>query len=273
MIIKPFSELPAATARRIRFVLCDIDDTLTDRGRLSSAAYAALGNLQGAGYKVIPVTGRPAGWCDLIARQWPVDGVVGENGAFYFHYDVPRRRMQRRFCYDADTRRRHRRDLERVAERIVLEVPGAAVAADQLYRESDLAIDYCEDVRRLDEQAVHRIAEIFDEEGATAKVSSIHVNGWFGDNDKSTMTRLMLKELFGYDMALEPDQSLFVGDSPNDCPMFESVGHAVGVANIREFTDQLPVLPHWITQQRGGNGFAEVAAHLVAAHTRGKSPT
>lgn len=265
MRMRPVQELPATAAQQVRFVLCDIDDTLTDNGRLSASAYAALEQLRGAGYKVIPVTGRPAGWCDLIARQWPVDAVVGENGAFYFHYDEAHRRMHRRFWYDAETRRRHRSSLEELAERIVREVPGAAVAADQMYRQSDLAIDYCEDVPPLDKQAIDRIVDIFHEEGATSKVSSIHVNGWFGENDKSTMSKTLLEEIFHYDMTAKPELSLFVGDSPNDCPMFESVGYSIGVANVQEFADQLAPCPQWIAQNRGGKGFAEIAGQLVAA--------
>lgn len=267
-MMRPLAEFPAPAARRVRFVLCDIDDTLTDHGRLPALAYAALERLKDAGIHVIPVTGRPAGWCDLIARQWPVDGVVGENGAFYFHYDEKNHRMRRRYCHPAETRRRHRLSLNALARRILREVPGAAVAADQPYRESDLAIDYCEDVPRLDRQSVAHIVDIFRAKGASAKISSIHVNGWFGDHDKSTMSKTMLNDIFGYDMTADPDESLFVGDSPNDCPMFESVGHSVGVANIADFADQLEPAPHWITRLRGGAGFAEVADRLVAARKR-----
>ena len=263
--MKPVQELPAEAARQVRFVLCDIDDTLTNGGRLSSAAYAALESLQRNGYKVIPVTGRPGGWCDLIARQWPIDAVVGENGAFYFQYDDAARRMHRRFWHDASTRRRHRAALEALGQRIIREVPGSAIAADQLYRENDLAIDYCEDVTALGRESVSRIVSIFQEEGAQARVSSIHVNGWFGDNDKATMSSMLLSEVYHHDMKSYPEATLFVGDSPNDCPMFAAVGCAVGVANIRDFTDELAPGPQWVTSARGGEGFAELAARLIAA--------
>jgi len=263
--MRPLTEFSSAAAREVRFVLCDIDDTLTDNGRLSALAYQALEQFRNAGLRVIPVTGRPAGWCDLIARQWPVDGVVGENGAFYFHYEENKRRMRRRFWHDAETRRRHRSALETMAAHILQEVPGSAVAADQAYRESDLAIDYCEDVAPLDRRSVARIVAIFQEQGATAKISSIHVNGWFGDHDKSKMSKVMLNDVFGYNMAEQPEQSLFVGDSPNDCPMFESVGHSIGVANINDFADQLAPPPRWIARHRGGQGFAEIADYLTAA--------
>lgn len=266
--MKPLDEMPATQAKQVRFVLCDIDDTLTDNGRLSAAAYTAMERLSQAGLKVIPVTGRPAGWCDLIARQWPVDGVVGENGAFYFSYDTAERTMRRRYWYDPETRRRHRAGLEALARRIVNEVRGSAVAADQPFRESDLAIDYCEDVPRLPDDEVERIVSIFQQEGAKAKVSSIHVNGWFGDNDKSTMSRILLDEVFGHDLATDSGHVLFVGDSPNDCPMFAAVGHSVGVANVRDFAGRLAPEPVWVTGQRGGKGFAEVADRLAAREER-----
>src|SRR5262249_58963954 len=67
----PLARFPMAERARICAVLCDIDDTLTDRGRLPAASYRAMERLRKAGILVIPVTGRPAGWCDLIARQWP----------------------------------------------------------------------------------------------------------------------------------------------------------------------------------------------------------
>lgn len=265
--MRPLREFPPEQARDVRYVLCDIDDTLTDNGRLSAAAYSGLDRLRHTGCTIIPVTGRPAGWCDLIARQWPVDAVVGENGAFYFRYDQGSRHMIRRYWYDAATRRRHRLDLNRLAERIIREVPGSAVAADQAYRESDLAIDYCEDVPRLDSRAVDRIVSIFQAGGATAKISSIHVNGWFGENDKSTMSATLLSEVFGYDLSQEPERALFVGDSPNDSPMFAAVGHSIGVANVEDFADRLAPAPRWVAQQRGARGFTEIADYLIAAKT------
>jgi HAD superfamily hydrolase (TIGR01484 family) len=136
----PLADLPAASRARLRFVLTDIDDTLTTGGRLTSAAYGALERLAARGYHVIPVTGRPAGWCDLIARFWPVDAVIGENGAFYFRYDQGARAMTRRFWLSEAERAEARRRLDRVAATILALVPGALIAADQSYRIADLAI-------------------------------------------------------------------------------------------------------------------------------------
>ena len=187
-------------AGRVRGVFCDIDNTLTTDGRLTAEAYAALERLRAAGKLVVPITGRPAGWCDHIARMWPVDAVVGENGAFYFSYDAGARKLIRRFLEDEATRAANRARLEAVRERILREVPGSALASDQPYRETDLAVDFCEDVPRLPAAAVERIVSIMEASGMTAKLSSIHVNGWFGHYDKLGMTCTLMQERFGVDL-------------------------------------------------------------------------
>ncbi len=261
--MRPLEDMPDAVRRRVRGVLTDIDDTLTTEGRLTAAAYEAMERLQGAGLLVVPITGRPAGWCDHIARMWPVDGVVGENGAFYFRYDRGARRMTRRFLDDEAARADKRAKLERVAEDVLAEVPGAALAADQHYRETDLAVDYREDVAPLGPDAVARIVAVFERHGATAKVSSIHVNGWFGDYDKLATTRLFMSEVLGLDLEASRADYVFVGDSPNDAPMFGFFPNAVAVANFRAFADQCAEHPAWITRAPAGAGFVEVAEALL----------
>ena len=263
--MRPLSEFPAAVRRRVRIVLTDIDDTLTDGGRLTARAYGALERLHEAGLMVVPITGRPAGWCDHIARMWPVDGVVGENGALYFRYDRGTRRMIARYWRTEAERRADRTRLAELRERILAEVPGAGIASDQPYRESDLAIDFCEDVPALADADIDRIVALFEAAGARAKVSSIHVNGWFGDFDKLAMTRRFLAEQFAVDLDAERETILFVGDSPNDAPMFGFFSNAVGVANLRRFRDRLAAEPTWITEAPGGAGFAELAEALLAA--------
>ena len=263
--LRPLAEMPETVRRSIRGVLADIDDTLSTHGRLTAAAYTALERLRAAGKLVIPITGRPAGWCDHIARMWPVDAVVGENGAFYMRRDDGTRTLVRRFAADDATRHAQRARLAAIAERIVTAVPGCALASDQRYREADLAIDFCEDVPRLPRAAVERIVALMGAEGLTVKVSSIHVNGWFGTYDKLTMTRTLLAEAFRVDLDAERERFVFVGDSPNDAPMFAFFPHAVGVANVREFADRIATLPAWVTRGEAGAGFAELAAALLAA--------
>jgi HAD superfamily hydrolase (TIGR01484 family) len=267
--VKALTEMSREAARGVRGVLCDIDETLTTGGRLTPAAFSALDRLQEAGLLTIPITGRPAGWCDHIARMWPVDAVVGENGAFYFRHDPVNRKLEKRFRESAEVRASHRAALRSVRDRILAEVPGAAVASDQLYREADLAIDYCEDVTRLPDSAVERIVDIMRDAGLTAKVSSIHVNGWFGDYDKLGMTRTLLRERFDIDVDRERGQFVFVGDSPNDAPMFGFFPNSVGVANIRAFAARLEHPPKFVTLAESGSGFVELADFLLDARASG----
>lgn len=255
---QPLAELPR---EGIRGVLFDIDDTLTTEGRLTPRAYAALGRLKDAGRITVAVTGRPAGWCDHIARMWPVDAVVGENGAFYFRHAGGK--LVRRFLEDAATRESRRLKLADIGRRILREVPGTALASDQPYREADLAIDYCEDVPALPDAEAERIAALMRSEGLHAKVSSIHVNGWFGDYDKLGMTRMLFAEAFDCGADDLAARFVFVGDSPNDAPMFGFFRHSVGVANVRRFLANITSPPKFLTPSAAGDGFAELAAHLL----------
>jgi HAD superfamily hydrolase (TIGR01484 family) len=173
--------------------------------------------------------------------------------------------MKRAFADDSATRAANRERLQAIAAEIVQAVPGSAVAADQHYRETDLAIDYCEDVKRLPREAVDRIVALMQARGLTAKVSSIHVNGWFGAYDKLAATRRLVREEFRSDLDASRESYVFVGDSPNDAPMFAFFPHSVGVANIREFAGRLAHEPRYVTSAAGGAGFREVADFLLAA--------
>lgn len=262
--MQPIREFPSSAKQQIRYVLTDIDDTLTNHGNLPAIAYSAMELLQKGGVKVIPITGRPAGWCDHIARMWPVDGVVGENGAFYFRYDPGQQKMTRRFWRSEEQRINDREKLVQLQEQILAEVPGCAISADQQYREADLAIDFCEDIPPIPPAEVDRIVRIFHEAGAVAKISSIHVNGWFGDYDKLAMTQRFFAEIFQIDLHSNRESIVFSGDSPNDAPMFNFFPHGVGVANVLNFLDELPVTPAWVTQASGGYGFAEMVDVLLS---------
>ena len=261
--MQALSAFGIAARRAVRGVLCDIDDTLTSDGRLTAEAYTALERLRNAGLTVVPITGRPAGWCDHIARMWPVDAVVGENGAFYFRYDHAARTMQRQYVDSPAMRTQHRAALAVIAEEILAAVPGAAIAADQQYRETDLAIDFCEDVPRLPDAAVQRIVALMQSRGLTAKISSIHVNGWFGNYDKLAMTRRLYAECFGIDLDAARAEYVFVGDSPNDAPMFGYFPHAAGVANVRAFSGRLAHEPAYVTDAAAGAGFVELVNTLL----------
>jgi len=267
--MRPLLDFPLDARRRVLGVLTDIDDTLTTEGRLTAVAYATLERLRAAGLRVIPITGRPAGWCDHLARMWPVDAVVGENGAFWMRHDDQQRKLRTVHVADPAQRAERRRRLDELAQRILAAVPGCALASDQFCRIADIAIDFCEDVPPLPPAAIDRIVQLMQAAGLAAKISSIHVNGWFGDYDKLSTTRRLLAEEFGVDLERpgERERWVFVGDSPNDAPMFGYFPNAIGVANVAEHADRIATLPAWITPSRCGAGFVEVAQALLAARS------
>ena len=261
----PLSDLSGEVCCNLIGVMTDIDDTVTTDGQLPADAYTMLERLTEAGLLVVPITGRPAGWCDMIARFWPVAGIVGENGALAMRYDRQSRKMHRTLNMDGPLRDQNRAKLNALAEKILAEVPGSALASDQQYREADLAIDFCEDVDPLPEKDVERIVDHFKAVGAVAKVSSIHVNGWFGDWDKLTMSKRFMSEAFGIDLESQKDRFVYCGDSPNDAPMFGYFPYSCGVANVADFLGRMDALPRYIAPSHGGAGFVEIGERILNA--------
>jgi HAD superfamily hydrolase (TIGR01484 family) len=271
MLMKPISEMTPAQAKGVKYVLMDIDDTLTTAGKLPAAAFSALWKLHDAGLKVIPITGRPAGWCDMIAREWPCDGVVGENGALVFwEEDWPgegggvydKRQVLKQEFNPAAIRNDHP-VLRRVKERALAEVPGLRMAKDQFARMFDIALDFAEEEPVLPLSAAEKIKAIAEEEGARAKISSIHVNVWMGAYDKLSMTERFLARRFGWS-ADGLREVVFVGDSPNDEPMFARFPLACGVANVQKFARLMEHTPAFVASQDGGEGFAEIAEVILS---------
>jgi HAD superfamily hydrolase (TIGR01484 family) len=247
-----------ADLKAVKGVCLDIDDTLSTSGKLTAQAYEALWNLKNAGFAVVPITGRPAGWCDHFARFWPVDAVVGENGAFtFFMKDGIRKRINTPMGLDPSLAKEK---LEALGEMILKKFPHAKWASDQAYREYDLAVDFCEDVKAWPEADVNELLALCHTAGAHAKLSSIHVNTWFGDYDKTSGFRHWLAQSAGMP---KENQWLFIGDSPNDEPMFEAFSHSVGVANLTKYLDRLKHPPRWITESVSGTGFSEMAERLI----------
>ncbi len=258
--MKALSELKPQASSGLLF---DIDDTLTSHGQLKANAYAALERLHAAGKPCIAVTGRPAGWCDLIARFWPVDAVVGENGAFYMRKDNGKLRTV--WAGEPPNIDMHRAKLHAIAQDIMAAVPGCALASDQAYRLCDLAIDFCEDVPALPLASAQRIAALMHARGMNAKISSIHVNGWFGAHDKLSTTLQLLAAHYGQTAVQAQSSWVYVGDSPNDAPMFAAFSNSVGVANVRAFGELLPAKPQYVTTNESGAGFVELVEHWLGS--------
>ncbi|HEV2334911.1 MAG TPA: HAD-IIB family hydrolase [Stellaceae bacterium] len=256
--MEPFEQFPPALRGQIRFVLTDVDDTLTEGPRLPAATYRAIERLENAGVTVIPVTAAPAGWCDLMARMWPVGAVIGENGGLALRHDRASRVTERHYWAEPAEREAAAKRLATLGAQIAAALPGARIAHDQRYREVTLAFAN-HDAAQADEIITRLHAA-----GARATVNSLWVIGWFGDFDKLAMTRRMMATLFATEIERDAGRCLYIGDSLNDAPMFGFFPHSVGVSTVRDYTERMPALPRWITRGAGGAGFVEVAETLLA---------
>ena len=245
----------------------DIDDTLTTAGKLPARVYGALERLRDAGFSIVPVTGRSAGWAHMVLRHWPVEAVVAESGGLCLYRDaagIPR------WLYHDDPRRivADRIRMENVAKNVMLRIPELAVADDNPFRLVDFALDHCETVAPVTRERIDEAIAMFRADGLQARASSVHINVWRGDFDKAPMALRYLREVRGASLPDEATRWLFVGDAPNDASMFAAFSRSVGVANLATVADQLPVAPPFLTRASHGDGFVELADHLLRTAVR-----
>ncbi|OYZ23206.1 MAG: HAD family hydrolase [Bdellovibrio sp. 28-41-41] len=254
---KPIAELK----NKIKFVLSDLDDTITTEGHIPSESYSALWKLKDSDIKTIIVTGRPAGWCEMMARTWPIDGVIGENGAFFFRYT--NKHMRRFFASSPELIETNTAKLDIIKNEILQTIPESKISSDQFCRMFDLAVDICEDIPPLSKEQTATIISIFEKHGAQAKLSSIHVNGWFGTYDKLTTAKFILTNEFGLTEEQIQTSCVYAGDSPNDEPLFSYFENGVGVRNIEPYLPILKSKPKYITQHAAGKGFQELTEKII----------
>jgi HAD superfamily hydrolase (TIGR01484 family) len=277
--VKPLGTWSVRDRQRIKGVFTDIDDTLTTDGAITPDALAALDELKAQGLHVVAITGRPVGWSAPFAISWPVDAIVAENGAVLLQNthqnslkpnQIGHKQLSKSYQQAVQVRAENHIRMQHIGQRILREIPGTQLAQDSPGRETDMAIDHSE-FTNLPPEKIAEVAAIMQADGMTATVSSIHINGWFGEHNKLTGAGWAVQKLFGRDLGAEMDRWAFVGDSTNDQLMFEAFPNSVGVANVRRFEAQLAHLPRYITDAARGAGFAE-AAHAVLAARLLKTP-
>ncbi|MGJ7546458.1 HAD-IIB family hydrolase [Variovorax sp. LT1R16] len=254
---------PLEARRGVAGVFTDIDDTLTTDGAITADALAALGALRTAGLPTVAITGRPVGWSVPFVTAWPVDAIVAENGAVAL-LPLADGRIEKRYLQDAATRAANFERMQGVLQRIEREIPGAVRATDSTGRETDIAIDHSE-FQHLSEAQIAAVVALMQREGMRATVSSIHINGWYGDHNKLVGARWIVRELWGRNLDEELDRWAYVGDSTNDQLMFKTFAHSIGVANVARFVPQLADLPRYVTAGERGAGFAEAAVAILSA--------
>jgi HAD superfamily hydrolase (TIGR01484 family) len=265
---RPWAEAPVRALGGVRGVLTDIDDTLTTAGAITPDALAALAQLREAGVPVIAITGRPMGWSEPFARPldqggWPVEAIVAENGAVALFCDGESG-LAVEYAQNETTRKTNARRLCEVAARVLREVPGSRLAQDSAGRVTDIAIDHSE-FTHLAPQQIEQVVAVMRAEGMNATVSSIHINGWFGEHTKLSGARWIVQRRLARDLEAERERWVYVGDSTNDQLMFGHFALSVGVANLLDFADVLTVWPAFLTGAARGAGFAEVAHGLLGA--------
>ena len=260
--MKLLSSWPQTAREKIVGVFTDIDDTLTTEGAITADALQALQNLRAAGLMVIPITGRPVGWSIPFAATWPVNAMVAENGAVALLHDASKNQVHKIYQQDLAVRTHNFEQMQRIAQKVLKEIPGTVIAQDSAGRETDIAFDHSE-FHKLTNEQIQQVVQLLQQEGLTATVSSIHINAWFGSHNKWQGAQWILKQLTGRDLKQELDQWVYVGDSTNDQIMFEHFTHSVGVANILRFENELQHLHEYIATQERGAGFSEVVNTLL----------
>lgn len=256
--MKPLAQSVSADFAGVDFVLTDMDDTLTYRGRLSGATYAALERLHTGGIKVIPVTAAPAGWCDQMARMWPVDAVIGENGGISMRRNG--RDVERAYWHGVAALGEVQTRLQQLRDEALARLPSVRLAADQPFRLTSLAFE-----RPATPEATADLGAFLRTSGADTTINSLWVLAWLGGYDKLTAARRLMRDVYGVDVDAQRERIVYVGDSTNDAPMFRHFQRSVGVSTVVEYLSEIEQPPAWITHGPGGDGFVEVADAVLSA--------
>lgn len=251
--------MPAVFTASPAIVFTDVDDTLTSDGKLPVETFSALYRLQRAGIQVIPVTGASAGWCDCLIKTWPIEHIIGENGAI----TMSKNEGGVVSTFFAKNKHDIERDLARLmslGDSLSDVYPEIRYTQDQKFRLTDIAFDIGQTVV-VDESIVSHAVQWLLAEGVQARRSSIHINAWIGEHSKASGALHWLNQ-----RNMNVEDCLFIGDSPNDEPMFEQFPLSVGVANIHPFIEEMSHLPAYVTENPGGYGFVEMVNRLIGTH-------
>ena len=252
--MKPLSALGPIALDGVFF---DLDDTFLTHGLLTREAYDALWDLHDAGLKLVAVTGRPSGWAEVFARNWPIDGAVTENGAVFV---IRAGKGVAVLTEDGFAERRAR--LDALILRVRDALPDVQLSDDVHARRSDVTWDIGERVV-VPEDQVTALAALVVSAGARTTRSTVHLHASYERDDKASGAVRFVRERFGIDAGRALARWAFIGDSPNDAACFAALRHTFGVANVRPYASRISVPPRWISPSERGAGFAEIARALL----------
>lgn len=242
---------------RIRYIVSDVDDTITCDGLLHPDALNALYMIRERGLKTVLVTGGSAGWADGYIRQWPVDAVVAESGALLIYRKDGHIVYETNPSIDCDVYNHKRDELLRLTKDFVF-------SSDQYARLYDIAYEKT----ALDEEKERKLFDAIRALGGFALVSSIHVNVLFAPlNKKKGIDDFFprLKDVLDIDMSIYEfySHTLALGDSLNDEALFEAFPISVGNKRVYDEYGRFEHPPGYVTTLYGGDSFAKVIADLL----------
>jgi HAD superfamily hydrolase (TIGR01484 family) len=262
--LQPLRDIDRTALSLVDYLLFDVDETFTTRGLMRHDTYAMLFTLREAGITAIPVTGRPSGWGNVMLTTWPIKACVTENGGVIAWRDaegIARQHIVREAHRDLA----YIVALRALGMRIVNRFPQVRISADQPYRLTDLAIDYAEESKNVSQQTINEVVAMMREAGYVTVVSSIHIHAYFPANEKTDGVYPLMQTAFVMDKNEVHVRAAFIGDSPNDAPLFAALPLSVGVANVRHALSQIPTPPAYVCEAECGAGFIEFATELLAA--------
>ena len=256
LVMESLDNADPRVLRGIEYVLTDVDDTLTSRGRLRGETLDALDRLRRAGIRITPVTAASAGWCNLMIHMWPIEAVIAENGGLYFLRGPDGKVTRRRWAAETNLRPQ----LDDLADRLIAAFPQLVTADDQPYRETSVAF------LRGDSEMDRAVIAVAHGLGASATLNSLWIICWLGEYDKLAMAQRLFSEAYGLGLEQLRDHVFYVGDSENDEPMFRFFPYSAGVATVVD--RPLRYWPRWLCRGAGGEGFVEVADKILVSRTQ-----
>ena len=265
--MRPLVAMPLATRAAMRGVLTDIDDTLSTHGRLTAQAYAAMERLRAAGLLRDP-DHRPTGRLVRSHRADVAGRCGGRRERRVLH--APRRRarrLARRFVATKPTRRAIARDSSTIAERYPARGArrragvGPAVPRNAISR--SISAKTC---RALPRDAIDRIVALMERGGHDRQ----------GELDPRQRLVRHVRQAGDDANACSPRHSASTSMPSATASSSSAIRrttrrcssifpNSVGVANVRAFADRIATSPAYVTERESGAGFAELAAHLLAA--------
>ena len=225
---------------------------MTDGHRLTRTFFDIVDLLNKNNVPLVIVTGRSRAWAHFLMSHFSeIKNAITEGGGM-FHFRNERGRIAERVYIDiAEVER-----LEHITRTLKQKFPKVQLSLDSSARKTDRAIEL---YWLKENPELHReIEQFFDENKVTYSTSNVHLNFWCGELSKAYAMKKFLAE----EVQIDPDETVFFGDSLNDESVFEEFVHTVGVANIDLVMDQLKYKPSIIMQGKNNEGPNGVSAYL-----------